>query len=360
MKERSGGMARGLPILGKRAVTQRRVVAISSENMLILRLSLPPVSASQRKAAAFFAAEPFLGQPLEDVQVILCPHVDTGASGGYLAVVMSRKALDQVLQQNLDSAARLVPDVLLLPRPVGEQWTVAERGGRLLARLPDGTGFSALNATFRAIWTQSGKPPITWVSGIAPADLPLASQSASPFPLVPEPALAQFDLAGGRTPDWRQPRRLMALAAILVLGICAHLGLLALDTSRITAVADTAEQRLRQELTGHGIAIGTSVEAAAADALRGMKVGKKPDFLPLLSDALQAMAGQSGTVTLQDMSFDNHSGQLILTLVAPDLGPLQDTAALLTKAGMQAVLGTSTISEGHARASLAIKGGVAG
>ena len=353
-------MTRILPIAWKRAIAQRPVVPVASELVLILRLVLPPLAANQRRAAALFAAEPFVAQPLEDMQVILGPRLEDDPAAPYLAVVMARAALDQLLAQNRDSRARLVPDVLLLPRPAADHWTVAERDGRLLARLPDGTGFAAAEAAFRAIWAQSGQPAITWHHGTPPAGLPLASRSTTPLPLTPEPGLAAFDLAEGRVPDWRQPRRLGALAAILTLGLCAHLGLLALESHRLRAAADASEAQLRQALTERGIPVGTSVEAAAADALRGVKGGQAPGFLPLLSSALQAMAGQSGVVTLQDMSYDQRSGQLTLTLVAPDLGPLQDTAALLVKAGMKAELGASTSSAGQARASVAITGGVAG
>ena len=353
-------MARIWPAFGLRADTRRPVVPVLSETVLILRLALPLLAPGQRKSAALYAAEPFLAQPLEDMRVILGPRLEKDDPAIYLAVALARDTLDRILAQNRDSRARFVPDVLLLPRPDGDQWVVAERGGRILARLPDGTGFAASDAGFRAIWSQAGRPPIAWHHGTPPTGLPLASQSALTLPLLPEPALAAFDLAEGRVPDWRQPRRLRALVAVLAVGFCVHLGLLALDIQRLRSAADAREVQLRQALTDRGIPIGTSVDAAVADALRGGQADQSPGFLPMLGNVLQAMTEQSGIVTLQDIAYDNGQGQLILTLIAPDLGPLQDTAALLLEAGMVADLGTSTISDGQARATVAIKQGVEG
>ena len=167
----------------------------------------------------------------------------------------------------------------------------------------------------------------------------------------------------------------------MLVGLCGHLGLLALDAHRLHISADLAEARLRQALDARGIAVGSgavgsgaggsgaggsgaggsgaggpAVEASAMAVLRGDTTGAAPEFLALLSRALQAMAPQSGQVSLQDLAFDRASGVLTVTLVAPDLSRLQDAAALLVKAGMQADLGTSTQSQGQARASLVIKG----
>ncbi len=113
---------------------------------------------------------------------------------------------------------RLVPDVLLLPRPPEGHWHVARQGIRFLSRLPDGTGFAAGEAGFRAVWAQSGRPVLVWLQGQALRDLPAVGQAGKPVPAVPELALQGFDLAQGRLPDWRQPSRLVALAAVLVLG----------------------------------------------------------------------------------------------------------------------------------------------
>ena len=348
------------PISWKGGALQPTVVPVNSERMLILRVALPPLPKGQRRSAAAFAVEPFIGQPLEDAQVVLGPRLEADAASSYLVVVMTHDVHAQILAEHRLSKARLVPDVLLLPRPSLDHWVVANRDGRLLARLPDGTGFAAPEPAFLAIWAQSGRPAVDWHHGTPPAGLPLASQDRSPMPLIPEPALARFDLAEGRVPDWRQPRKLAALAAVLVLGLCAHLTLLAVDTHGLAVVADASEARLRTSLTARGIAVGTSVDAAVATAVRGAQGGKGPAFLALLSQTMQAMAAQTGLVTLQDLSFDHRAARLTMTLAAPDLGPLQEAAAMLTKAGLAADLGASTTSKGQARATIAVKAGVAG
>jgi hypothetical protein len=69
------------------------------------------------------------------------------------------------------------------------------------------------------------------------------------------------------------------------------------------------------------------------------------------------MRDQTGLVALQDLTFDKRAGKLTLTLLAGDLGPLQDTATLLTKAGLSATLGALTNGQGQARANVAIVSG---
>lgn len=353
-------MARSWPIVWKGGAAHQKVVAVTSDRMLILRVALPPLPKGQRRSAAAFAVEPFVAQPLEEVQVVLGPRLEDDTASPYLVVVMDRVAHARMLADHRGSTARLVPDVLLLPRPDPGYWTVAEQGGRMLARLPDGTGFSAWEPAFLAVWAQSGQPAVDWRDGTPPVGLPLASRGDTSLPLTPEPALARFDLAEGRVPDWRQPRKLGALAAVLVLGLCAHLALLTVDAHRLTVAADATEARVKAALSARGIAVGTSVDAAVATAVRAAEGGQGPAFLALLSRTLQAMADQTGTVTLQDLSYDSHSARLTMTLSAPDLGPLQEAAAMLTKAGMAAELGAATTGKGQARATIAVKAGVAG
>lgn len=348
------GKARHLFRTGK----ARAVVPVASDRMLILRLDLPPLAGAQRRAAVQFAAEPFLSQPLEAVRVILGPRLEAD-SDAFLAVVMTHEAHSAVLALH-DGKADLVPDVLLLPRPDADHWYVAEHEGRLLARLPDGTGFSADAPGFRAIWQLAGEPNLDWMHGTPPDDLPVSQRRTEALTWQAETALAGFDLAGDRVPEWRSPGKLLALAAVLVLGLAAHLGLMAFETGKLTHQAHAAETRLRQALEARGVAIGASVDAAATAVLKGAKTGGGAAFLPLLSAALDAMRNQTGVVALQDLIFDQHGGKLTMTLLASDLAPLQDTAALLTKAGLAATLGALTNGQGQAKAAIVIANGGAG
>lgn len=354
------GMPAMWSIRKSRRTARSQVVPVPSEKLLILSLTLPRLAASQRNAAALFAAEPFIAQPLEDMHLVLGPQLGPSPSDPWLAAVMTEQAYAALMAEHAGHRARLVPDVLLLPRPPQGQWTVARQGERILARLPDGTGFAAASSGFRAVWGQSGRPALRWHHGAPLADLPIASQENLPLPLAPEPLLASFDLAANRVPDWRQPSRLAALAAVLVLGIGGYLGLLAYEAHRLTLAADANEAQVRQVLTDRGIPVGTSVDAAAAELMHSIDTGGSPGFLALLSYAFDALAVQSGTVTLQDLSYDDKSGRLSLTLVAPELGTLQDASALLDKAGFQTDLGTSTISDGLARATVNVTREAAG
>lgn len=342
-----------------RLETRKQIVAVPSEDVIILALTLPQVPQAQRAAAALFAAEPYLSQPIEEMQLVLGPQTGTGRNAPWLAVILAQPVMAD-LMAGVSATARLVPDVLLLPRPADGQWRVARQQDRFLARLPDGTGFAASEAGFRAIWGLSGQPPIAWHQGVPLPDLPMASAENLPLPPVPEASLARFDLAAGRVPAWRQPWKLAALAAVLLLGITGHTALTVLDVQRFTRAAEANEAQLGQVLTARGIAASASVEADAATALRQLNAGQSPDFLAVMSDVFAALAPKTGTLGLQDISYDGRSGRLTLTLIAPDLGALQDASSLLTKAGLQADLGTSTIGDGGARASVSITRGAAG
>jgi general secretion pathway protein L len=340
------------PVLNWRKAAPGQVVPVPSEAMLILGLTLPPLSAHQRTAAALFAAEPLLAQPLEEMQVVLGPQLGPEPAAQWLAVFMTKTAFQALMQAHSGSKSKLVPDALLLPRPPEGQWSVARLDTRFLARLPDGTGFAADETGFRAVWAQSGRPGLSWQHGTVPPDMPVSAQTNLPLPLAPEPALARLDLAEDRLPDWRHSSRLAALAAVLLLGLAASLCLLAFDAHRLTLVAEASEAQVRQALSDRGIAVGTSVDAAVAQVLHSAEAGRSPGFLAQLSFAFDALGDLSGNVTLQDISFDNRTGRLSMTLIAPELGTLQQAATLLTGAGFKTDLGTSTLNDGQARATV--------
>jgi general secretion pathway protein L len=348
------------PFKKARTVAPGQVISVPSDNLLILGLALPKLAPYQRNAAALFAAEHLLAQPVEEMSVVVGPQISADPTGPWLVVIMASKVFEDLMAKHGGHGARLVPDVLLVPRPHEGQWTVARQAERLLARQPDGTGFATSEAGFRALWVQSGRPGLVWHHGTPLPDLPAVRQSNLPLLLAPEPPLATFDLAGDRLPDWRHPSRLAALAAVLLLGFVGYTGLLAFENHRLSRSAQAGEAQLREALTDRGIPVGTSVDATAAEVLHNMDAGQSAGFIALLSYALDAMADQSGSVTLQDISYDNPSGRLSLTLVAPELGALQEAATLLGGAGFRTDLGTSTISDGQARATVNLTRGAAG
>ena len=212
-----------------RQIAQRPIVPVRSEVVQILRLTLPPLAAGQRKAAALFAAEPLIAQPLEEVQVSLGPRLpDDGGPSSWLAVVIARETLARMIAENTRSGARFVPDALFLPRPAVGQWTVALREGRL----------------------------------------PVTHQALAAFPVAPDPALSGFDLAEGQTQDWRRPGRIAALLAVLVLGLAAHFAVMGVKVHRARLAADATETQLRDALVKRGVKVGTSVDAAATAAIQ--------------------------------------------------------------------------------------------
>ena len=175
--------------------------------------------------------------------------------------------------------------------------------------------------------------------------------------MAPDPALSGFDLAEGQTQDWRRPGRIAALLAVLVLGLAAHFAVMGVKVHRARLAADATETQLRDALVKRGVKVGTSVDAAATAAIQAASGTPSAGFLAQLSRVMQVISTKAGVVTLQDLSYDNRSLRLTMTLLAPELGSLQDTANLLNAAGLKADLGASTIADGTARATITITGG---
>ena len=115
-------------------------VALPAEECLIVRIALPLASHRQRQAAAGFAVEDLIAEPIEASHVVLGPEVGPRE---YLAFVVSHAAMAPRAARANKLRGRLVPDVLALPVPSPGSCSVREAFGRVMVRRPDGTGFAA-------------------------------------------------------------------------------------------------------------------------------------------------------------------------------------------------------------------------
>ena len=319
-----------------------------TESVLLLRAILPPLSTGQRRAAVAFAVEDRIAQPIESVNVVLGPFTE----GAHLVVVASRDDIASSRAERPSSKARLVPDVLALPRP-SEGWAVWVGGARALVRLADGTGFAASLAALPLIWLHAGKPDVALCAGAVPDGIGVTSHVALPqF----DPAYARLDLSAGAEASGllRLPRGVLALATVLVMAAGLHLLLIWADLTTERHILTQRRADLRAALTGLGQTdsgdLDTDLRAALAAAAPKAQTG----FLPLMAKSSAALAAASG-LSVQALIWGG--GALRLDLQASDLSGLQAAEAALTAAGIAVQVGSATSSDGVAKVTMTLQEG---
>ncbi len=320
-----------------------------SESALLVRATLPPLSGGQRRTAAAFAVEDRIAQPIETVNVVLGPVLE----GAHLVIVAARDDIAAFRAQQAESSARLVPDVLALPRP-SAGWAVWVGGGRALVRLADGTGFAAPVAALPLIWRHAGEPEVALCSAGVPVDIPVTSQL--PLPRF-DPAFARLDLAiGAEARDLlRLPRGVLALAGVLIVAAGLHLGLIWADLTTDQRLLTQRKADLRAALTQLGQPDSGDLDADLVAAMKAGQPSAQTGFLPLMAESSAALAGVPG-ISVQALTWGDSA--LRFDLQAADLGQLQAAEAALTLAGIRVQVGSATSSDGAAKVTMTLQKGL--
>lgn len=235
------------------------ILLVPSEDVLLLAVALPTMSAGQRRASIGYAIEDRLAQSLDDLHVVLGPQTSPNV---WLVAVIARSVVANYASEMKDVA--LWPDVLLVPAPQAG-WAVWSGTERALVRLPDGSGFATSTESLPAYWIAAGSPVITLYSVSVPTQIPVAARAE--LPLLPDPLLRGFDLlsgksgAGGRLsfPLGAWPLFVVGLSAAL-----AHLGLLIADVTALSRMAASQKAELRATLNAP---LDGDIDAALAEAL---------------------------------------------------------------------------------------------
>jgi general secretion pathway protein L len=311
---------------------------VPGEQVLLLAVTLPKMSAAQRRATVAFAVEDQIARPLDEVHVALGPLL---SGNRWLVGVIARTALPTLAQ----SGIRLVPDTLALPVPPEGHWSVFEVSGRVLIRLPDGTGFVTGAQGLAVLHQIAGSPAITLYSGqIA------ASHVRASLPQVAVPSA--FDLSDHRGNSHTVPplaRRLMAIAALAALG---HLAILATDTISLSRRQAALEAELR---SAAGATPDMAIDALLTRILAPQRSAPK-GFLDLISTAFVAAAPQSGQVSVRELRYTAAQNDLTLTVQAADLGTLQLLETSIGSAGLVVQSGAATSAGGTAEQQLTLQG----
>lgn len=322
-------------------------IAVPSEGVTLARVSLPLATQRQRLAAAGFAVEDMIAEPLEAVHVAVGPEL---ASGEYLVAVLRRTAMDTWAAKTDMRRKRLVPDVLALPVPVPGSVSVREGRGRVLVRRADGTGFATRVDAFETFWRAEGAPQIVLFGGGLPEGLPVGASGLMPAVATPE-AMA-FDLMQGPWAPGHGKGRKMALrlAAILGVTLAVHVGILGAKMIATQRIAAERVASLRAELVSRvpGLPADADLDVALRRALPSAHDTDGAGFMPLLSRISVAMLSAVGPVSIRNMQFIAAEGSLAILVEAPDLATLQGVENSLLAAGLMVEPGVATTGNGLA------------
>ncbi len=310
---------------------------VPGERVLLLSVTLPRMTANQRRTAVAFAVEDRIAQPLEEVHVALGPEMGPNQ---WLVAVIARSDLPQ----GTAPSHRLLPDTMALPIPPEGAWSVVEEAGRILIRRPDGTGFVTQTAALPVLHRLAGSPPITLYAGqIA------LNHTTAPLPPVALPP--RFDLTDRRSQSLTLPplaRRLLAVAAVTALG---HLAVLTTDVVTLSRDQDRLAARLRDAA---GTTADAPIDALLTRILSPQTAAPQDAFLPLISASFATLSADPGSLSLRDLTYAGDTGSLTLTVLAPNLSSLQQVEAELA-AELTVTAGPATSANGTAEQQMTLR-----
>lgn len=346
------GPKEGKPAPVPEAARKPRAMTLEmpGELVLVLRVPLPLASQRQRQAAVPFAIEDLVAEPIEALHVALGPEIGPGE---YLVGVARHEDMAEWAPRAASLGQALVPDTLSLPVPAEGSWAVREIDGRVLARLPDGTGFATDAASFETFWRAGSQPQIVLFGGRLPPALPVGATALSPA----HTGESTLDLLqGAYAPTqggWlRLAPRFLGLTAV---ALAAHLVVLAVDTHWLRGLADAREAELRGVLAER---LGTfpatlPLDAAVRRALPAAEA-ESPRLLPLLVQVSEALAPLADQVGFRSLGYDAETGAVALTLEAGGLGTIQRAERELAGARLAVSAGAAVIDEAGAEARFVI------
>lgn len=322
---RAGGgvwMLDGGAASGREGSARRDLLLVPAEQVLIVAVSLPLPSQARRIAALPFAIEERIADRIDAVHLALGSPVD---GGDWLAGVVDPAVMaDWVASaeaHDLGDAA-IMPDALALPLPEAGRWNVHRVGARILVRLPDGTGFAAMEPLFLSIWSAAAKPPCDEVA--LPAVVPIVLDLRQGAFARPRQGLSAT--------GWR-------VALVAAAGLLAHGAIATADTIALRSIAAKrgGELTAQLNLSAPGRFTGSDPHEAAAVAAEILPAGGSAPpgaLLPMLTRASAALAPFGGAATIRGMSFDEAGRALRFDLNLADPGAAAGIVDALRQAGL--------------------------
>lgn len=337
-----------------------RLVLVPTEHVLLRSADLPIAGYRQRAAAAPFAIEGDLAEPLPEVHVALGPEVEPRRH--ILGVVRHDLMLRWAAM--LDAAGlaqwRMVPDALLVALPGPGEWSVHKAGERVLVRTADGAGFAVSAAVLPAAWRAAGRPVLLSRGEKLDPDLPCrpADAVAGAGDDAGDTVMRGFDLRQGRyaVGIGRSRRTLVTVVATAIAGLVLHIGILAADVVRLQGIAADRRAEASALLRRVAPAAGPGDDAAAVllQLLARAGDGGTGRFPTLLATASTALNAHRQGLTIRSLSYGVGAGTMALTVEAGDLAALQRIEASLAAAGLAPSGGAATVGDGGARVRLVL------
>ena len=353
LRSRRGVAAPGQTDAGSRVQALAQPYLLDGEDVVIHAITLPNLPPGQRRAAASFAVEDVIAQPLDQVRVILGPQYPD-ASGTWLVAVVELELLARaVVQAGL--ARPVLAAVMGLPIPAAG-WSVARRDGRVLIRRDDGSGFAVDPGLALPLWQMQGTPALTGYGDDLPEGLTYAARL--PWPEFTGLPPFGFDLAAitGRRPSYAKRSQWLWAAGFAAVALAAHLTVAALDVYALQRLATESRQALAEAVAPYAAADEDPV-AAATRVLAAQGAATAPAFLTLATRAIGALPPPDSGVSLRGLRFDEATGRMVLAVIAPDITTLQAVEAALTGAGLTTVAGPASSRDGAAEAEMTVTDG---
>lgn len=321
---------------------------VPSERVLIRVVDLPFPSRAKRAAAAPYALEDAIAEPLSEVHVALGTEI---APGRHLCAVV-RHALMREWTAAADAAglagAVMMPDAVAVPLPPAGAWRVVVTEGRVLVRSDDGAGFAVEVGLLPSLWEAAGRPmllasgdavPETMRDGVAEASLELAD--GRPVVVAPPVDLRQGMYAAARGSAWGPWK---VAAALAVGGAAAHLALAVVDVTALHFMAERREAETRAMITERDASLAQTPDlVAAVDRLAPEPSGGDGPFVRALSRAAGALAGRP--LSYRAITYGGAGQPTALAVTAPDMAAAEEAAQALTARAQPATAMLDPVSE---------------
>lgn len=331
-----------------------------------LTLDLPPMPAHRQAKALQWAAEEFVAGPIEEEHVVAGGR---SGDGELFALTMARETMGELFEsiEHL-SPDQLMPDALCLPYQDG-QLSLAECNGRVLLRWGPWS-FGAFNASTAALMLDQFQS-LNWVwYGQQSPSASLNEQVAGRLSragedrfllelLIPQAGATEINmLTGPWQPDaakrWRGEWRWVAGLALAVFVLAT--GLVAVEQHLLARQAHELQAEVSetfQSLFPGQRAMGRERELLAREMAR-LQYGQAAGLMELMGWVGPVIAAQSN---LRVESLNYRSGELELSVSAPDVASLDAVGQQLRSLDLEASVQSATLSGQGANGRVIVRRG---
>lgn len=332
------------------------VLLVPTERVRLLRVGLPIKRKDAQRRAVPYAAETLIAEPPETVHSALGAHID---GDDYLTAIVTRSVMDgwMAVAKAAGASKKLVPDVLLLPVPPENTWSIARlQDDRVLVRADDWTGFATPAGFLEVLWVAAGKPVPNLLMGevILGGETHAAEEDFARGQAVRQPLL---DLRQGtyRLESGQGQRRLKLAAAVAAGAMVLHGVIGGVDLLSLQAVSADREAALMQDFRARfpNVRAGTELLSTINRLQDDRGIIQQDTFLTVLSQTSQGLLGETG-VAIRDLRFEASDGRLTLSVETNNISALQDMVAALQTSGLAADLSAANAIPGGAQGQLTI------